>query len=689
MVDDAPRLNRWEYRRLLDATETYREGLVCRLAGEVGLRPAEMSRLVPADLTEARTDPSRYLLSVSGDRERTAYVPLSVARELRRYANSAGMGEEDPILDVTPRRIQMLIGEVATRAATRTGDASFEGVSSRDLRRFFAETLLCEMGVDPRTVKAVGGWRSLDSLDASLPEPTTETTLRAFDRRPELVGGSPVSEERSTPNGPVATAIADSEYTTAVVADGRGTVRRCVGPESTLGYAPEELVGRSLSTLASGGESIALADGSTDERWLRRKDGTDSYARIEVVHARDGERTLLVTDLSEERRRHDGLQTDRDRLRRRVALSDRIQSMGAALFEADDRETIETEVCEGLAAEYEYAWIVGRSLSTSRPEPTAVAGIDPDDRSALVEPFSGTYAAVLKGAASRLAEGVDDGDGVLVVPIAAGETVQGALCVASRRPFEPWERERLELVGRLLSAAVATRRRRTLALSDTVVELELECTDDRSFLVSVARALDCDVRLRSIVPVEESSLLAYVVVEGAPPSEVVSLAVESRGVTDQRLVDQRAGESLLEFTLAGESPALTLTEYGASVREVVVTEGRMRIVADCAYDADVRALVDGLSLHFPDSSFVGKREVERTDRTAGEFGSRVRDRLTERQATSLEAAYFGGYFDWPRGSTAEEIADAMEITSPTLHNHLRKGQRTLLEAVFERESLDS
>ncbi|WP_331232499.1 bacterio-opsin activator domain-containing protein [Natronorarus salvus] len=686
---DARQLNRWEYRRLLDAAGTYRETVVCRLAGEVGLRPAEMTRLVPADLTEARTDPSRYLLAVSGDRERTAYVPPSVAREIERYANSGGIDGDDPLLQVSPRRVQMLIGEVAARAAVRTGDESFERVSSRDLRRFFAKTLLCEIGVDPRTVKAVGGWRSLDSLDASLPEPTPETTIRAFDRQPEVVGGPRVSVGSPPGDGALATAIGDSEHTTALVTDGRGTVRRCVGSRPTLGYAPEELFGRSLSTLTRNGGPIAPGDGSTDGRWLRRKDGSDVYARIEVAHARDGERTLLLTDLSEERRRHDALRTDRDRLRRRVELSERIQSIGAALFEAGDREAIETEVCEGLSAEYEYAWIVGRSLSTSRPEPTAVAGIDSDGPSSVTDALSGTYAAVLGEVETRLADGIGDGDRVLVAPVASGETVQGTLCVASRHAFEPWERDRLELLGRLLSAALATHRRRTLALSDVVVELELECTDERSFLVSLSRVLDCDVRLRSVVPVEESSLLAYAVVTDAAPAEVVSHAVESRGVTDQRLVDQRADESLLEFTFAGESPALTLTEYGASVQKVAVSEGRMRIVADCARDTDVRVLVDGLSLHFPDSSFVGKREVERTDRTAGEFGSRVTDRLTDRQATSLEAAYFGGYFDWPRGSTAEEVADAMGITSPTLHNHLRKGQRTLLEAVFEREGLDS
>ncbi|MEF8778108.1 MAG: helix-turn-helix domain-containing protein, partial [Natronomonas sp.] len=46
-------------------------------------------------------------------------------------------------------------------------------------------------------------------------------------------------------------------------------------------------------------------------------------------------------------------------------------------------------------------------------------------------------------------------------------------------------------------------------------------------------------------------------------------------------------------------------------------------------------------------------------------------------------AYFAGYFDWPRGSTAEEGADSMGVSSPTLHNHLRKAERKLLSSFFD------
>ena len=81
-ADDAV-LSRRQYESLLDAAETYREALVVRLCGEVGLRPAELAALTIGDVEQVRMDPPRYLVRVPpvGDREgRTAYLPTRVER---------------------------------------------------------------------------------------------------------------------------------------------------------------------------------------------------------------------------------------------------------------------------------------------------------------------------------------------------------------------------------------------------------------------------------------------------------------------------------------------------------------------------------------------------------------------------------------------------------------------------------
>ncbi|WP_458187558.1 helix-turn-helix domain-containing protein [Haladaptatus sp. NG-WS-4] len=83
---------------------------------------------------------------------------------------------------------------------------------------------------------------------------------------------------------------------------------------------------------------------------------------------------------------------------------------------------------------------------------------------------------------------------------------------------------------------------------------------------------------------------------------------------------------------------------------------------------------------------VAKREVERINQGTSERREPVASNLTERQLTTFRAAYFSGYYDWPRESTAEEIADTIGIAPATFHQHLRKAEGKLASAFFDNAS---
>ncbi|WP_267905122.1 helix-turn-helix domain-containing protein [Halorussus halophilus] len=52
--------------------------------------------------------------------------------------------------------------------------------------------------------------------------------------------------------------------------------------------------------------------------------------------------------------------------------------------------------------------------------------------------------------------------------------------------------------------------------------------------------------------------------------------------------------------------------------------------------------------------------------------------LTERQRSAMETAYYAGFFEWPRDSSGEDVADVLDVSAPTFHQHLRVGERKLL-----------
>ena len=167
--DAALALTDRHYRQLRLGVETYRQELVLRLGAEVGLRPAEMTRIRPADVTtHERSGQLHHFVAVPGDDGevgRQAYLPDDVENDLRKYVRAESIAEDERVFPVTPRRVQMLVSEIVQRTVERTGNERFETVSSRSLRQYFARQLLDEEGVHPKVVQAVGGWERLASLE--------------------------------------------------------------------------------------------------------------------------------------------------------------------------------------------------------------------------------------------------------------------------------------------------------------------------------------------------------------------------------------------------------------------------------------------------------------------------------------------------------------------------------------------
>ncbi|MFC3476305.1 bacterio-opsin activator domain-containing protein [Halobacterium litoreum] len=574
-----------DYRRLRRATETHREELVVRLAGEVGLRPAEVVRVRPSDATtHRRNGVDHHLLCVpngDGDTARRAYLPADVEHDLRQYARTAGVAADDPLVDVSARRVQMLVSEVADRAADRAGDPRLREASSQTLRAFFARRLLVDEGVDPRVVASVGGWSSLASLDQYLGD---------TDPEPE--------------------AVADAFAPTALAP-----------PDATAATA------------------------------------TSSGPRFEAVF-------------------------------------DRARAVADALDAASTREEVESRVCETLVEDgaYAAAWV-----GASRGEAVDVAAAA--DAGAPDGVGDGAVAAALRtervhttgdvGADAEFAAWREHAEragyrAAAAVPVVDGETTYGVLGVgADVGEFGERERALLADLGRRVGRALTVVEQRKLLLADTVVEVAFETDAGRSFFARAAAEHGCELELDGVVPGEDQSLLYFVTLRGAAAGDVLSWATDESAVDDARLVRDYGDEALLEVVLSGPDVAKALTERGATVRELVADADGQRVVGEVPADADVRALADDLAGAFPGVELVSKRERERSGETRGAFRASLHESLTDKQAAVLQAAYHAGYFEWPRGSTAEELADAIGITSPTLHNHLRRAQQKLLTAFFE------
>lgn len=219
--------------------------------------------------------------------------------------------------------------------------------------------------------------------------------------------------------------------------------------------------------------------------------------------------------------------------------------------------------------------------------------------------------------------------------------------------------------------------------AETAVELEFRVRDRDLFFVR-ASGRGARVALAEMVQRSDGRLLEYFTVEGVSPDPVRAAAERAPGIDDARLVRRVEGHHLFEFVVAGPCVGATLADAGAVVREAVAEDGVGRVLADVPPHADAGRVVETVRARH-DAELLARRERDRPapEFTRQAFCVRLADRLTDRQLEVLRTAYAGGYFTWPRESTAEECAEALGVTQPTFTQHLRASERKVLGALLE------
>jgi predicted DNA binding protein len=452
-------------------------------------------------------------------------------------------------------------------------------------------------------------------------------------------------------------------------------------------------------------ELLARSDFESDVREYFAMSSTESaLAEREVEELRDeAELEVLREELAEQYEEYEPVIEERERQLVRVTrINDLIREIDRALVDAESRAEIEREVCSSLggADAYASAWITTFNERTNRFNPRVGEGTDVDrigDRAdgdgeiaACVE------AAVAEGSVTTLEslspghfDAVFDGDGdaastaAVVAPLSYREKTYGALLVYSDRgsPFSDRELSVFGELGQRIGDGINSVEQRQLLLADTVVELEFRHTDRSDPFVDPSASTGATTTLKGVASTDDASLTCYQEVSEVSGEAFLEAATGHEELLDVRLVTE-GGPSLFEVTVSS-SAVHTLSASGATVKTFRVEAGEGQLVAEVAPDTDLKALARAVESAYADTSVASKRRVERSVQSSESFRQDLEDRLTDRQQTAMETAFSAGYYEWPRESTAEEVAEAMDISSPTLHEHLRAGERKLLQSFLQ------
>lgn len=408
------------------------------------------------------------------------------------------------------------------------------------------------------------------------------------------------------------------------------------------------------------------------------------------------ERNRLIKDHEHE------LRQQRDQLETLNRINTLVQIIEKRLTEATTRTELEETICEHLAGSnlYTSAWTGDTEISGDRITTRVGAGIADGDLNAIAEmPLSSVENGTVKQAIEskevqvvrqyRLIGNETDDEprevkATAAIPLIHGERAYGVLVVhsANKDAFSEKAISGFESLGMMTGFAINAIKNRDILLSDSIVELEFEVADPHVFYVQVTNELDCTCRFDRSIPLEGGKVMHYHTIEGANLTDVIELIEEFDHIEKAKPIVEYENSFVLQ-TITSESTVQIALQVGATIRSAVANKGTAQLVVEAPQSADVREIVEQFERAFSRLELVSKRERERSIRTADEFRETVVTELTEKQQAAIESAYFSGYYDWPRKITAEELAESMDISSATLHQHLRRGVRSLLSGFLE------
>ncbi|MEF8871510.1 MAG: bacterio-opsin activator domain-containing protein [Haloarculaceae archaeon] len=379
-----------------------------------------------------------------------------------------------------------------------------------------------------------------------------------------------------------------------------------------------------------------------------------------------------------------------------------IENTIEVLVEATTRDELEAGVVEQLAAAdpYTFAWVGRPDVATDTITPAAWDGtaalpfedvtFELTEDSIVGKAYTAETAQVRQDvrADEQWTELVADAPArsMMVIPLVYKDTSYGVLAVLSNKSdaFDEREQVVLSALGRAVANAINAVERGRILDADKIIELEFAIDDSGLLFSRLSRAADCTVTVAGTDYRSDGTLQVYLTAEGVDGEELAQLAREDEAVSEATCIANHDDSCLVEL-IVQESLVATLTEYGAVPRHVVASNGQARFTVELPYEAEARELYDLVEEQYPGTDLVGYHERERPVQTRQEFRAALADRFTDRQETALRTAFLGGFFEWPRQIDGNELAEAMDISRPTYHQHLRAAQQKVLEELFDPE----
>jgi len=381
-----------------------------------------------------------------------------------------------------------------------------------------------------------------------------------------------------------------------------------------------------------------------------------------------------------------------------------IDSIQQRVAESRTREQLEARVCEALVGvgSVDFAWVGHPEPEDRNIAPSAWAGrdtgyleaVDPEsggndlpcrraaiERSLVAVPNISRRIAREDWARAALSR---DFRSVVSMPLEHDGVLYGVLTAYSRETsaFGQLAESLFEDVAALLSTSYPTLSIRSMAAASGVVELELELRDPSLPVYHLSKAAGATIEFDTVLETTEEAVRVLMTVTDGDPETVYGRADGSRRIAGVSWFGDREDEQLA-LDLPRPVLAESVTEHGGQIRAIRTDPSAATVRIEVGHQASVRPLIEWLTTQYESVDVIAKRDREQTAKPPADSPETY---LTDRQLQILKAAYYGGYYETPKGVTGTELASNFDISRPAVYNHLQAAQRKLLGKIFDREA---
>lgn len=175
------------------------------------------------------------------------------------------------------------------------------------------------------------------------------------------------------------------------------------------------------------------------------------------------------------------------------------------------------------------------------------------------------------------------------------------------------------------------------------------------------------------VVVTDEVLTPYFWISGVPPSKFEAAAAEDSTIHNVRQLDEFRESALYraEWTNRVQSVLYVYTEIEAVILEATGTDERWEL----RIRFDERDQLSEFQEYCQENRIAFSLQ-QLTDLSQPKTGRQYG--LTPKQQEALVAAWENGYFETPRETTLDEIADELDITQQSLSKRIQRGHQSLI-----------